>query len=361
MKILYRMVFRSLVPVFLGMMLISVVLFELVYFFGELTRYLDNEEIQAMDYLRVLALYVPLALSYASPLSLLFALVFTLSSLYDNREMTVIHSGGISLVGFGMPILGFGLLVSLATFYFDNFVVTESERLRNEYFSTKFQPERTNRNEVVVAITNNGRRLYIANSFDPETKELFELSIVDKNDLGHVSRRIDTMQAVWEPEEALWRMQEVRIFTYNPDGEIIETKESIKTDPDIREPVESFETRNLPIEEMSLGLAYEYLQSLKRRKLPFLITAISFHQRFAFPFTPLVVSLIGLAMVARFRQNTLLMSLLASIAIAVVFYIFRLYSGIAGAEGYIPPWLSGWLGILFFLAVGIALFFKAPS
>ena len=74
MKLLYRMVFRSLVPVFVGMLLISVVLFELVYFFGELTRYLDDEQLSTLDYLWVLGLYVPLAVSYASPLSLLFCL-----------------------------------------------------------------------------------------------------------------------------------------------------------------------------------------------------------------------------------------------------------------------------------------------
>ena len=272
--------------------------------------------------------------------------------------MTVIHSGGVSLVGFGLPILAFGLLLSLATFYFDNFIVSDSERLRNEYFTDKFQRDRVSRDEVVVAITNEGRRLYIANSFDPETKELRELSIVDKNELGYVRRRIDAVRATWDTENNLWRLQQVRVFTHNSDGEVSETQELVKSDPDIDESVQSFETRNLPIEEMPLGVAYEYLQSLKRRKLPYLDTAVSFHQRFAFPFTPLVVSLIGLAMVARFRQNTLLMSLLASIGIAVVFYIFRLYAGIAGTEGYIEPWLSGWLGILFFLGLGLALFLE---
>ncbi len=361
MKTLYRMVFRNLISVFLGMLLISVVLFELVYFFGELTRYLDDDELQARDYMRVLGLYVPLAVSYASPLSLLFALVFTLSSLYENREMTVIHSGGISLVNFGLPILGFGLLISFATFYFDNFIVTRSEHQRNEYFADKFQRDRVTRREVLVAITNEGQRLYIANSFDPEDKELRELSIVDKDETGHLSRRIDAVSALWDSERNLWRLEQVRIFTYERDGEITESQKTSMADPDINESLQSFTTQDLPIEEMPLGEAYEYLNSLKRRKLPYLDTAVSFHQRFAFPFTPLVVSLIGLAMVARFRQNTLLMSLLASIAIAVVFYIFRLYAGIASTEGYIPPWLSGWLGILFFLGLGILLFLEAPS
>ncbi|WGK70002.1 LptF/LptG family permease [Candidatus Haliotispira prima] len=361
MKTLYVMVFRSLVPVFVGMLLISVVLFELVYFFGELTRYLDDEEVRAGDYLWVVGLYVPLAVSYASPLSLLFALVFTLSSMYDNQEMTVIHSGGISLVGFGMPILALGFFLSLGTFYFDNFVVTRSERMRNEYFNTVFRRDQVNRSEVVVAVTNEGKRLYIANSFNPETTELKELSIVDKDDIGHVYRRIDAVRAIWDKDRELWRLQQVRIFYYDSDGRVTENQEVIKVDQDINEPVQSFATNNLPIEEMSLSAAYEYLNSLKQRKLPHLDTAVSFHQRFAFPFTALIVSLIGLAMVSRFRQNTLLMGLLASIGIAVVFYIFRLYSGIAGTEGYVPPWLSGWLGTLFFLGVGMLLFFGAPS
>ncbi len=361
LKTLYIMVFRSLIPVFTGMLMISVVMFELVYFFGELTRYLSNDNLNIGDYWYVLRMYAPLAISYSSPLSLLFALAFTLSSLYDNREMTVIHSGGISLVGFAIPILVFGLLLSLGTFYFDNFIVARSERLRNEYFTTVFQQDQISRSEVVVAITDEGNRLYVANSYDPETTEMRELSIVDKDQTGNVSRRIDAVQAVWDEENQMWRLQQARIFDYGPEGEVTERQEALLADEDLNEPMQSFQTQNLPIEEMTLNVAYEYLNSLKQRQLPYLDTAVSFHQRFAFPFTPLIVSLIGLAMVARFRQNTLLMSLLASIGIAVLFYIFRLYAGIAGVQGYIPPWLSGWLGILFFLLLSLALFFRAPS
>ena len=361
MKTLYRMVFRSLVPVFLAMLLLCVVLFELVYFFQQLTRYLDDEQLRAVNYLQVLRLYIPLAISYSLPFALLFALVITLAALYDNQEMTVIHSGGISLFRFSLPVLVFGTLVSLGTFYFDNFVVTRSERLRNEYFQRVFQRERVIRSDVVVAIANEGKRLYIANSFDAEFQELGELSIVDKDASGYVRRRIDAVRAIWDNEQELWGLQQVRIFDYEQDGQIRERQQAILTDPKLNEPVQSFATQSLPIEEMTLGVAYEYLNSLKRRKLPYLDTAVSFHQRFAFPFTPLIIALIGLAMVSRFRQNTLLMGLLASVAISVAFYIFRLYAGIAGTQGYIPPWLSGWLGILFFLGVGIVLFIGAPS
>ena len=361
MKTLYRMVFRSLIPVFSGMLLLCIVLFELVYFFQQLTRYLDDEQLRAVNYLQLLWLYIPLAISYSLPFALLFALVITLASLYDNREMAIIHSGGISLFRFSLPILIFGMLVSVGTFYFDNFVVTRSERLRNEYYQRVFERERVIQSDVVVAIANEGRRIYIANSFDAEFEELNELSIVDKDTSGRVRRRIDAVRAVWDTEQKLWGLQQVRIFDYEQDGQVRERQEAILRDSELNEPVQSFATQSLPIEEMTLDVAYEYLNSLKRRKLPYLDTAVSFHQRFAFPFTPLIIALIGLAMVSRFRQNTLLMGLLASVMISVVFYIFRLYAGIAGIQGYIPPWLSGWLGILFFLGIGIVLFIGAPS
>ncbi|MEM9424872.1 MAG: hypothetical protein AAF975_08830, partial [Spirochaetota bacterium] len=62
MKTLHRMVFQNLIPTFIGLLFIAVILFELVYFFGEMTRYLDDEELQASDYLYVLGMYVPLAI-----------------------------------------------------------------------------------------------------------------------------------------------------------------------------------------------------------------------------------------------------------------------------------------------------------
>lgn len=360
MRIIPTMLLRGVIPIFGGMTLISVALFELLYFFGQLTRYLDREDIGFQMYLRLLFLYMPLALSYSIPLSFLFALVFVLSSLYDHNEVVVIHTGGVSLTRFGMPILMMGIVLSIGSFFFDNFVVTHSERLRNSLFSEVFETNRVSRSEVTVAITREGNRIYIASGLNQVSNELINLSIIDKEPGKGLLRRIDAKSGVWSDIDQAWVLNSVRIFTYR-DGELFEESQNQLIDKDLNEPTSTFFTQVLPLEEMDVMEAYRQLESLKRRKLPFLETAVNFHQRFAFPFTSFIVAMIGLAMVARFRQNTLLMSLLASIGIAVSFYVLRLYSGIAGTQGAIAPWLSGWLAVLIFLVLGVFILFKAPS
>jgi lipopolysaccharide export system permease protein len=57
----------------------------------------------------------------------------------------------------------------------------------------------------------------------------------------------------------------------------------------------------------------------------------------------------------RFRKNILLMSLFASLSVAVVYYIAEMLSMTMAGLNYIHPFIGAWFPVLFFLFIGVIL------
>lgn len=355
---LHLMLTREILPLFIGMLFLFIVIFELIYFFGELTRYLSNPEIQFIKFFKAMFYYIPISVSYSLALAFLFSLVFTLSGFYERNEIIVIITSGVKIFQFNLPVLIIGFLISVGSFFFDNYIVVKSEHIRNQLSREYFQGNQIDPQTVNIAITKQG--IYIASEIDPANSEMKKVSFVENG----MRRRIDAQKAIWRAEENIWELRDVRVLRFDEDGTLQQEIKYILKDEKLNEPISTFTAPIIPIEEMNIRDAYNYLQSRKRRNLPYLKNAVDFHQRFANTFTPLIVSLIGLSMVsivASLRQKTMLIGLLCSVALSVLFYIVRLLAGVAGTAGWVDPWLSGWLPIIIFLPLGILLFLYSPS
>jgi lipopolysaccharide export system permease protein len=63
----------------------------------------------------------------------------------------------------------------------------------------------------------------------------------------------------------------------------------------------------------------------------------------------------------RFRKNILLMSLLASLSAAVVFYVMEMISMMMAKLGYIPPVIGAWFPVCTFVIIGFLLLGNAKT
>jgi lipopolysaccharide export system permease protein len=63
----------------------------------------------------------------------------------------------------------------------------------------------------------------------------------------------------------------------------------------------------------------------------------------------------------RFKKNILLMSLLASLIAAVIFYVSEMISMMMARLGYIPPLMGAWFPVFVFIVLGILLLRHAKT
>jgi len=70
---------------------------------------------------------------------------------------------------------------------------------------------------------------------------------------------------------------------------------------------------------------------------------------------------LSISMGGRFRKNILLMSLLASLSAAVVFYVMEMISMMMAKMGYIPTLIGAWFSVVVFIAIGLLLLIWAKT
>ena len=100
---------------------------------------------------------------------------------------------------------------------------------------------------------------------------------------------------------------------------------------------------------MSATEAREAINELIRFGIPVSEQLSNYYKRYSYACTCLVVVILSLCIGGRFRKNVLLMSLLLSLATAVLFYITQMITMLMAKWNYIPPIMGAWAPVIIFL------------
>lgn len=348
------MILRMLVPVLMIALFFFVTILQLVDLFENLTRYIDLE-VPISEVVRVQLLFLPRSIHFALPMALLFAVAFTLGSLYSNNELIAVFGSGISLTSFVAPIVLLGLVLSAASFFFEERVVIESFREKNDLQDQILNISRSQSDSNVTRLGQGSRLLYHAEYFNDANETLSSAVFVRRTESGGVAELIHAQSARWTG--TVWEARAARRFLWEV-GEgrerFVETFYQTLALDGFDLPPEAFRRVGRDVEQMRLADARRYIETQRSAGLPFRQDLTQYHERFSFAFTPLIVVLIATAIGGRFRKNILLMSLLVSLSVSVVYYVIQFLSGLLARSGAVSPLLGAWAGVLLFIAIGIA-------
>lgn len=103
------------------------------------------------------------------------------------------------------------------------------------------------------------------------------------------------------------------------------------------------------------------MRFLRAAGLPFRGALAEAYERFTFAATPLVVALLSIGAGGRLRKNILLSSLLISLAASTGYYVIRMVSLLLARLDLITPAAGAAAPVVFFLALGILLFWTAHT
>lgn len=353
MKItLHAMLLRAFIPVLFIALTFFLTILQLVDIFQNITRYIDLE-VPFAEVLRVQLLYLPKSLHYSLPMALLFAVAFTLGTLYSNNELIAVLGTGVSLRGFVMPLIVAGILLSAGAFFFEENVVIDTLRRKNELERELLNVSQSASNSNVTRLDNGTAVVYHADYYNDATESLSGALIVGRNESGEIESIVSARSARWTGEG--WEVQSGRIFRWE-DGELVERFANREVIPSLDLDPAAFRRRGKDIDELRLREAQEWIQSQRDAGLPYREDLTKYHERFSFALTPFIVVLISSAIGGRFRKNILLMSLLVSLTVSVVYYVIQMVAGLIAYSGFLSPIFGAWAGFLVFFVVGVSLF-----
>lgn len=356
-----RMVLRAFLPVFAMAMLFFVLIIQLIDLFASIVRFLNNE-VALIDIARVQLLYMPQALQWALPIALLFAVAYTLGTLYANNELISVFGAGLPLARFVRPLIIVGILASVGAFFFQEYVVIDALRAKEAEAQRHLNVGRSASNTDVTIRSAGGRIIYSAEYYNDATQELVRLVVIERDANGRLLRRIDATSARWNG--SVWLLQGAREFVVvEEEGATTVVERRVAPDgvPSLTTPPERFQRSTVDVDEMPLPEAREWIVAQQQAGQPFREALTAYHERYSFAFTPFVVVLLSGALGGRFRRNILLMSLLVSLVISVIYYVANMVGGLLAGAGVLPPALGAWIATALATAGGIVLFRNAPT
>lgn len=357
MKTLHKMILKDFFPTMLVAMLFFLLILQLVDLFGNLWRYL-NAEVPLAAVGRISLLYTPKCISFSLPISVLFAISYTLGNYYANNELIAVFGAGFSLKQLTVPLLVCGLFLSLGGYFFEDRIVIPTFKEKNRLSKEVLGQTVSLSNSNVAVLSRKNTVIYNADFYNDRRESLTALSVLFLGSGGEFLFRVDADSAAWEGDH--WELKNVRIFDYGDDF-LEERYMASWTDERLDEPPSSFKRVTRDIDEMSSREAREWVDSLRRTGFPFKGALTEYYQRFSFALTPLVVALISCSLGGRFKKNILLMSLLSSLVVSVIYYVAQMIMVLLAKLGYIPPLYGAWAAFLVFLLLGVLLFRTARS
>ncbi len=356
MKILDRMILKDFIINLIGSLFFFVLLLQLLDIFANLWRYLNNEVILS-QILQVSFLYLPKCISFALPVSVLFASSYTLGNFYSNNELISVFGAGVPLYRFVTPVIVLSVFLSFFLYYFEENFVIDTFRQKSELSAELLKRKKSLSNSNVTVSSPDRKIIYNSDYYNDSNKTLSTVMIIDRSSEQDYPLRTDAKWAKWDDSMNYWVLMDCRVFSWDSKSEKYEVEIVKQIDKKMYNlKPETFRKIVKNIDELKKEEARIWLKSLRSAGLPFREQLTEYYRRFSFPLTCFIVTLIASSMGGRFKKNILLMSLLVSLLIASAYYILQMVLVLFAKLGYIPPAAGAWGTFLLFLFLSAVLF-----
>ncbi len=359
LSILDKYILKQLIDVFV----LGVIIFTSIIFASEtFTQLIKQISLYGIPFhiaIMMIVLNLPQVFTLTIPISTLFATVMTVNDLSLKSEITIFKACGISIERISRPIFVFALLMTLLSFFINEFIVPaasiQSKSLAIYSLEQKHIPE-NKMNFTIKDIDKEGKlkRLFYAQWCKDKT--LNNVTVVDISN----PKNIQIVQAKkGSTSDYGWKFDNGVIYTISKNGKIFNTslfEESNVTFGigDVNEMVKE-STSEFNFFKLMRHIKKKKKELEKKIKLEY---EINLFDKLALPTTTFALALIGIPLAItppRVRFNR---GFLFSIFIIFVYYVIRAFSLNLGEAGKIPPFLAAWLPVIIISIVGAYLFYK---
>ncbi|MBR4463693.1 MAG: LptF/LptG family permease [Treponema sp.] len=348
---LMQYLFRRFIPLFLGALMFFAMVLVLVDLLMNLWNYISNQ-VPGATVGRILLMYIPKCVWYATPLAILFAVSYTLSDFYANNELVAVFASGVPLIRFTAPLLVLSFLLSIGLFFFDDRLVVPTYAIKTSLQEKSLNKEKSLNNDRIVVISDEGNIVYKADYYDDSSKRLYTVIIIVRNEDKTLAAIIRADSAVFQNDH--WNLSGGTQYSFkdgtmtqgNPDREIIVR---------LTEEPTTFQNNTVSVETVSAREAKQYIEHLQKAGLPFSEELSLYYKKFAFPFVLFIVVFLSIGLSGKTRKNVLLVSLAACISAAVLFYVSQMITMLLAKFQYITPFMGAWFPVFLFVAISIVL------
>ena len=288
------------------------------------------------------------------PMSLLLGLLFCLSTLGRHNELIAMRACGMSLARLAIPLLGIGLLATLAVYGVNElFVPRAQERADALMAALKGKGERGVLENFFFANTVE-RRDWYARRFNTRTFEMETLEVHDRKANSAPDFDVYAEGARWIGGQ--WHFFTADVYDHRRDPPIV-THVAETNFPSIKDPPKRLIIEGKNPSQLTSSELHRYIRAQRRagHTAGLAKYEVTYHYRYAFPLTCLIVVLMGLPLGMQVSRSGPLLSVGTALVLVVAFYFLNNITLALGEGGRIPPVAAAWMTNAVFAGVGLAL------
>lgn len=353
MKIVAMLVTRMVLVRFFAVVLgisIFVVSLEIVRFSTEINA-LDPGSAWIMP--EYMAYRLPSAVLNYLQISVLIAILLTLTELSHRNELTAMLAAGLSPFRLVVLLLPLAFLIGGFHFLLGNVVVPAAvPTLRDwgiaDYSRDKFK---VNKNDPIWM--RSGTDILRAVSANAESTELHKVIIFRRDGDGLLREQIYADDAELQGDR--WRL--VNVLVYYRGTQAPNHLDELIYSGNIRPAAAG--NRSGDPEEMSIADLNDFIENSGFGIRPVWAYQTWWHKRVSFLFTALLMILMSLPLMARFRRGGGLgLNFAGGLGLGFLFFITEGVSITMGEQGLLTPWIAAWMPFALFAAIAAVLMFR---
>jgi lipopolysaccharide export system permease protein len=314
-----------------------------------------------IDVAKFYAMLMPSVLIFIVPVSLLLSVLYSLSQLTKNNELTAMRASGVSLYRLMLPFMSIGLMASAL-------VATINETIGpwSAYWTHQYVRSQRHKGKKQVYIANNlaykneqERHIWMIGEFDTRTFDMKRPEVVMQREDGSDIAKIQAEKAQWL--DGRWWFINLAAQQYDRNGhprgppkfarrremkELSETPENFMNE--IKDPEFLSSTELVEFLDTHRHLSHDTIARIK----------VDLHHRLAMPWTCFVVTLLGIPFGAHTGRKGALLGVALSLGMFFGLYILINLGLAMGKKEIIIPWLAAWAPNIIFFAVGMIMVYR---
>lgn len=313
-----------------------------------------NRGVPLINIIKILLYELPGVLTISFPISALFAVLLGLNRLAREGEITAMRIGGIRLTRIFLPVIVFGIIVSLGNFGISEFVapwsVHQGETLIREAIFK--DPLPLIQNNVFFKAPDN-KYVYLAR-YDPSTRsgnDILLYYIPYNSPLQVISaKRVKV-------EDNVWVLEEGAIHYYDKEGIISLQSKFERLSLDMNVDVGTFYKGQKTTDEMSARELKERIETFKKAGIDTRNLEVDYHLKFSIVFAASILSLLGSPLSILPVRGGKYYGLSASLIIVFIYYTILALGRALARNGIFSPVFGVWLPNIIGFVIGVFLIF----
>lgn len=365
MRILDRYVIKSTLGVFFGCIILFIFLYIIADLFGHLDEILKQKTALAILKQYYLA-YLPVIFVQIAPIACLLATLYTLGTLNRNNEVIAMRASGLSIWQITKTLIVFGAIVSIFVFLVNEKLAPKSQNLIKKIkgqMETNLQ-KKSMENEIIenLSMYGLGNRLFFINKFSIQDNTMEGITILEQDKNQDITKKIVSSKGVWQ--DGIWTFYNSITYNFDKNGQIKQEPRFFREEiMNISETPKDFLNQVQLPEFMDIAQLNDYIYRLSRSGAEALVRnlKVDLYQRFAFPFTSLVIIIVGIPFALRIKKRvTALTSFGICFLVGFLYYVSNAVGVAFGKAGFLPAIIAVSLSHILFLLFGIFVVYNLP-